>query len=90
MLVYNAIINNIFKGVKPGKDNIMKEKLIAGLLTGIMKGMVVALIGLLFPISSPMLFIGLMLWIYVPFYNEYMKDVKEKEKESKRKKEKND
>lgn len=88
MLVYNAIINNIFKGIRPGKDNIMKEKLIAGLLTGIKKGLIVALIGLLFPISSPMLFIGLMLWIYIPMYDRYMKDVKEKNK--KRKKEEDD
>lgn len=67
----------------------MKEKLIAGLLTGIMKGMVVALIGLLFPISSPMLLIGLMLWIYIPFYNEYIRGVKEKEIEDKKRKKDN-
>lgn len=69
----------------------MKERLIAEILTCIKKAMIIALIGILFPISGPILFIGLGLWIYIPMYDRYMKEVKEKEvEEKKRKKEKND
>ena len=69
----------------------MKERLIAEILTCIKKAMIIALIGMLFPISGPILFIGLGLWIYIPMYDRYMKEVKENEKEDKkRKKEKND
>ena len=67
----------------------MKERLIAEILTCIKKAMIIALIGMLFPISGPILLIGLGLWIYIPMYDRYMKEVKEKEKESKRKKDKN-
>jgi hypothetical protein len=66
----------------------MKERFIAEFLTGIKKGMIVALIGMLFPISSPILFIGLGLWIYIPMYDRYMKEVKEKEIEDKKRKKK--
>ena len=66
----------------------MKERLIAEFLTGIKKGMVVALIGMLFPISCPILLIGLGLWIYIPMYDRYMKEVKEKEIEDKKRKKK--
>ena len=69
----------------------MKERLIAEILTCIKKAMIVVLIGMLFPIASPILLIGLGLWIYIPMYDRYMKEVKENEKEEKkRKKEKND
>lgn len=67
----------------------MKKRLIAEILTCIKKAMIIALIGMLFPISGPILLIGLGLWIYIPMYDRYMKEVKEKEKESKRKKDKN-
>jgi hypothetical protein len=50
--------------------------------------MIIALIGMLFPISSPILFIGLILWIYIPVYDRYMKEVKEKEIEDKKRKKK--
>jgi uncharacterized protein YqgC (DUF456 family) len=66
----------------------MKEKLIAEILTCIKKAMIIALIGMLFPISSPILFIGLGLWIYIPMYDRYMKEVKVKEKEIEDKKRK--
>jgi hypothetical protein len=66
----------------------MKEKLIAEILTCIKKAMIIALIGMLFPISSPILFIGLGLWIYIPMYDRYMKEVKEKEIEDKKRKKK--
>ena len=66
----------------------MKERLIAEILTCIKKAMVVALIGMLFPISSPILLIGLGLWIYIPMYDRYMKEVKEKEIEDKKRKKK--
>ena len=69
----------------------MKEKLIAEILTCIKKAMIIALIGMLFPISGPILFIGLGLWIYIPMYDRYMKELKKNEiEEKKRKKEKND
>ena len=66
----------------------MKERLIAEILTCIKKAMIIALIGMLFPISSPILFIGLGLWIYIPMYDRYMKEVKEKEVEEKKRKKK--
>jgi hypothetical protein len=66
----------------------MKEKLIAEILTCIKKAMIIALIGMLFPISGPILFIGLILWIYIPVYDRYMKEVKEKEIEDKKRKKK--
>ena len=68
----------------------MKERLIAEILTCIKKAMIIALIGMLFPISGSILLIGLGLWIYIPMYDRYMKEVKENEKESKRKKKDND
>ena len=66
----------------------MKGRLIAEILTCIKKAMIIALIGMLFPISGSILLIGLGLWIYIPMYDRYMKEVKENEKESKRKKDK--
>jgi len=66
----------------------MKERLIAEILTCIKKAMIIALIGMLFPISGPILFIGLGLWIYIPMYDRYMKEVKEKEVEEKKRKKK--
>ena len=62
----------------------MKEIIIAEILTCIKKAMIVALIGMLFPISGSILFIGLGLWIYIPMYDRYMKDVKEKNKKRKK------
>jgi len=66
----------------------MKERLIAEILTCIKKAMIITLIGMLFPISGPILFIGLGLWIYIPMYDRYMKEVKEKEVEEKKRKKK--
>lgn len=68
----------------------MKERFIEEFLTGIKKGLIIALIGLLFPISGPILFIGLVLWIYIPMYDRYMKEVKKKEVEEKKKLKKKD
>ena len=66
----------------------MKERFIAEILLCIKKAMIVALIGMLFPISSPILLIGAGLWIYIPMYDRYMKEVKEKEIEDKKRKKK--
>jgi hypothetical protein len=54
----------------------MNKKVVKEILTGIKKGLIVGLVGVLFPINPIILLILLLLWIYVPICDRYTKDDK--------------
>ena len=54
----------------------MNKKIVKEILTGSKKGLIVGLVGVLFPINPVILLILLLLWIYIPICDRYTKDNK--------------